>query len=81
MNTFKKYKILIIAFLVFLTIVILQSTLLRSGNLATLEVNSYGHNETFIVKQVISKTENCIDFIDGFGIKRKVCGNYTLSQY
>ena len=35
----------------------------------------------FATDYTIDSSSNCINFTDGFGIKRKACNNFTLTTY
>jgi hypothetical protein len=51
------------------------------GEMVEITVPTYGAQpDVYITKNYVEKN-GCIEFTDGFGMKHKVCGDYSISKW
>lgn len=55
--------------------------LMSVNKMVEITVPSYGGQpDVYITKNYVER-DGCVEFSDGMGVKRKVCGNYSISKW
>jgi hypothetical protein len=75
-------KVIIMAIIVFTILIVFgQAYMLTRGNYVQIIVPNYNTTpDTYITTTYVEKN-GCIEFKDGLGVDRKVCGTYQISKY
>jgi len=65
-----------------MNVLYIADTVSKGENIYQIDVKSYNSLENYTTKNyTIDSVNHCIKFTDIMGIKRVVCGDYSITQY